>query len=327
MTTKTITPSAAPSRLRRLPPPLIALLLAIAIFFAGGLVAPGFVNADQAINIIRLAAFLGIIAIGQTMVIISGNEGIDLSAGALVTLGAILTFRLTNGQNEMILVALAAVLLTGALVGLVNGLAIAFLKMPPLVMTLGMAGGVMGLIYLVTRGELIGDDPPLLGQLLSERLVGPIPGVIILWLLIGVGMWLLLERTSFGKHLFAIGVNRTTARLSGVRVTRTLIITYTLAGALAAFAGFVLLAFTKTVFLNLGDPYLFKSIIAVVVGGTLLSGGKGSYWGTMAGALVLQVLSSLLLALGVAEAVQLIVYGVILLALLTFYGRQRSLRQ
>ena len=327
MTTQTLTPSATPRRLRRLPSPLIALLLAIALFFLGGILAPGFANADQAINIIRLAAFLGIIAVGQTLVIISGNEGIDLSAGALVTLGAILTFRLADGQNEMIPVALAAVLLTGAAIGLINGLAIAFLKMPPLVMTLGMAGVVTGLIYLVTRGELVGDDPPLLGQLLSERLVGPIPGVILLWLLIGVGMWLLLERTTYGKHLFAIGVNRKTARLSGVRVTRTLVVTYTLAGALAAFGGFVLLAFTKTVFLNLGDPFLFPAIIAVVVGGTLLSGGKGSYWGTMAGALVLQVLNSLLLALGVQEAVQLVIYGVILLVLITFYGRQRSLRQ
>jgi ribose transport system permease protein len=327
MTTKTLTPSAVPRRLRRLPSPLIALLLAISLFFLGGLLAPGFANLDQAINIIRLAAFLGIIAVGQTLVIISGNEGIDLSAGALVTLGAILTFRIADGQNELIPVTLAAVLLTGAAIGLINGLAIAFLKMPPLVMTLGMAGVVTGLIYLVTRGELVGDDPPLLGQLLSERLVGPIPGVILLWLLIGVGMWLLLERTSYGKHLFAIGVNRKTARLSGVRVTRTLVVTYTLAGALAAFGGFVLLAFTKTVFLNLGDPFLFPAIIAVVVGGTLLSGGKGSYWGTMAGALVLQVLNSLLLALGVQEAVQLVIYGVILLVLITFYGRQRSLRQ
>ncbi|MBL8146722.1 MAG: ABC transporter permease [Anaerolineae bacterium] len=327
MTAKTYTPAAATVRLRRLPPPLIALILAGVLFLVGGLAAPGFANPNQAINIARLAAFLGIISIGQTLVIISGNEGIDLSAGALVTLGAILTFRISGGQNEMIPVALAAVLLTGAAVGLINGLAIAFLKMPPLVMTLGMAGVVTGLIYLVTRGELIGDDPPLLGQLFSEQLIGPVPGVIILWLLIGVVMWVVLERTTYGKHLFAIGVNRTTARLSGVRVTRTLVITYTLAGALAAFAGFVLLAFTKTVFLNLGDPYLFPSIIAVVVGGTLLSGGKGSYWGTMAGALVLQVLTSLLRALGIEPAGQMVIYGVILLLIITFYGRQRSLRQ
>lgn len=312
---------------RRLPAPLIALLLAIALFFLGGILAPGFANIDQAVNIARLAAFLGIIAAGQTLVIISGSEGIDLSAGALVTLGAILAYRITDGSDSMIPIAILIVLAVGAVVGLINGLGIAFLRMPPLVMTLGMAGVVSGLIYFYTRGQLIGETPQLMGRLLSQALIGPIPGVIILWLLIGLGMWLLLERTTYGKHLFAIGVNRTTARLSGVRVTRMVIITYAAAGALSAFAGFVLLGFTQTVFLNLGDPYLFRSIIAVVVGGTVLAGGKGSYWGTMAGALVLQVINSLLLALRVDEAFQLVILGIILLALLTLYGRQRNLRQ
>lgn len=140
-------------------------------------------------------------------------------------------------------------------------------------------------------------------------------------------MWVLLERTTFGKQLFAVGTNRVAARLSGVRVTQVVVLTYVLSGALAAFGGFVLLGFTQTVFLNLGQPYLFPSIAAVVVGGTVLAGGKGSYWGTMAGALVLQVVDSLLLALRVEEAYQLIILGTILLALLTLYGRQRSVRQ
>lgn len=316
-----------PAALRRVPPPLLALILAVVLFIGGGVLAPGFANIDQAINIVRLAAFLGIIAAGQTLVIISGSEGIDLSAGALVTLGAILTYRITDGNDALIPVAILAVLIVGASIGLVNGLGISLLKMPPLVMTLGMAGVVTGLIYFYTQGELIGDTPPLMGRLLSSALIGPIPGVIVLWAIIGAGMWLLLERTPFGRQLFAIGVNRTTARLSGIGVTRTVVITYALGGALAAFAGFVLLGFTQTVFLNLGDRYLFPSIIAVVVGGTVMAGGKGSYWGTMAGALVLQVINSLLLALGVEEALQLIILGVILLILLTLYGRQRNLRQ
>lgn len=259
------------SAVRRLPPPLAALLLAIALFLIGGILAPGFANSTQAINIIRLAAFLGIIAAGQTLVIISGGEGIDLSAGAVVTLGAILTYRVTDGSDAMILPALLFVLMVGAGIGLVNGVGISLLKMPPLVMTLGMAGVVTGLIYFVTRGELIGDTPPAMGRLLSQALIGPVPGVIVLWLIFGVGMWLLLERTTFGKHLFAIGINRTAARLSGVRVTRTVTLTYVLSGALAAFGGFVLLGFTQTVFLNLGQPFLFPSIAAVVVGGTVLA--------------------------------------------------------
>ncbi len=309
------------------PPPLVALLLAIGLFLIGGVLAPGFANTDQAVNIVRLAAFLGIIAAGQTLVIISGGEGIDLSSGALVTLGAILTYRLTGGDDSLILPALAVVLLVGAGIGLLNGLGIAWLGMPPLVITLGVAGVVTGLVYFYTRGELIGKTPPAMGRLLSQSLIGPIPGVIFLWLIVGVAMWLLLERTGFGKQLFAIGINRTAARLSGVRVTLIVILTYVVSGALAAFGGFVLLGFTQTVFLNLGQPYLFPSIAAVVVGGTVLAGGKGSYWGTMAGALVLQVIDSLLIALRVEEAFQLIILGVILLVLLTMYGRQRSVRQ
>lgn len=310
-----------------MPPSLAALLLAVMLFLVGGILAPGFTNPTQAVNIIRLAAFLGIIAAGQTLVIISGGEGIDLSAGSLVTLGAILTYRITNGDDALILPALAIVLLVGAGIGLLNGLGVALLRMPPLVITLGMAGVVSGVIYFYTRGQLIGKTPPAMGRLLSQALIGPIPGVIILWLIFGAGMWVLLERTAFGKQLFAIGINRTTARLSGVRVNLIVVLTYMLGGALAAFGGFVLLGFTQTVFLNLGQPYLFPTIAAVVVGGTVLAGGKGSYWGTMAGALVLQVINSLLLALRVEESFQLMILGAILLVLLTLYGRQRSVRQ
>lgn len=315
------------SQFQRISPPLLALLLAVILFFLGGLISPGFVNINQAINIVRLAAFLGIIAAGQTLVIISGGEGIDLSVGAIVTLGAILTFRLTDGQNELILPVLALVLVVGAAIGLVNGIGIVYLRIPPLVMTLAMAGVVQGLVLLVTRGQLEGATPELMSDLISSPLIFRLPGVIFLWILLGIGMWILLERTPFGKMLFAVGVNRRTAMLSGIRVPVILLVTYALSGLLAAFGGFVLLSFTQTVFLNLGGPFLFPSIAAVVVGGTLLSGGKGSYWGTMSGALVLQLINSLLQAGGSPEAAQLIILGTVLLVLISFYGRQRAFRQ
>lgn len=313
--------------MQRISPPLLALILAIILFFLGGLISPGFVNIDQATNIVRLAAFLGIIGAGQTLVIISGNEGIDLSVGAIVTLGAIITFRLTNGDDALILPALGLALIVGALIGLVNGLGIIILRIPPLVMTLAMAGVVQGLVLQVTRGELLGDTPDRMSEFISAPVIAGIPGVIIIWILLGIGMWLLLERTSFGKQLFAIGSNRTTSKLSGIRVNLVVAATYTLSGLLAAFGGFVLLGFTQTVFLNLGNPYLFPSIAAVVVGGTLLSGGQGSYWGTMSGALVLTLIDSLLRAAQLQEAYQLIVLGFILLVLITVYGRQRGFRQ
>lgn len=312
---------------RYLSPPVIALLLAIILFFAGGLVNPAFVNPTQAINIVRLAAFLGIIAAGQTLVIISGKEGIDLSVGAVVTLGAILVFRLSNGDNAALLYAVPVALLAGALIGAINGIGVVIVGIPPLVMTLGMSGVVQGTILVVTQGQLTGGTPPVMGQFISSPLIGPFPGVIFIWLLVGVLMWLLLERTRFGKHLFAVGVNRTTARLSGVRVPVVVVATYALSGLLAAFGGFILLGFTQTVFLNLGGPYLFPAIAAVVIGGTVLSGGKGSYWGTMSGALVLTLIDSLLRAMQLQEAYQLIILGVILVILISIYGRQRNLRQ
>ncbi|MCB9456885.1 MAG: ABC transporter permease [Anaerolineaceae bacterium] len=312
---------------RYLTPPLIALLLAIALFFAGGLINPDFINVTQAINIVRLAAFLGIISAGQTLVIISGGEGIDLSVGAVVTLAAILTFRITGGDNNLIGVGLLASLSAGFIVGLLNGIGIALLHIPPLVMTLGMTGVVSGTILVVTQGEMLGATPALMSTYIAKPLIFGIPGVILIWVALGVVMWLLMERTTYGKHLFAIGVNRTAARLSGVRVERAVIITYTLAGLLAALGGFMLLGFAQTVLLNLGDPYRFPSIAAVVVGGTMLTGGKGSYWGTMSGALVLTLIDSLLRAMGLAEAYQLIVFGGLLVLLIAVYGRELNLRQ
>jgi ribose transport system permease protein len=307
-------------------PPLLALLLAIGLFFAGELIAPGFANPRQALNIVTLAAFLSFIAAGQTLVIISGSEGIDLSIGAVVTLGAILVFRYSDGKDELILPALGLALSMGAVVGLINGLGITFLSIPPLVMTLSMAGVVNGSIYVVTEKQLIGDTPELMKDLISRKLIGDIPGVIIAWLIFGLLIWFLLERTPYGKQLFAIGVNRTTARLSGISVTQVVITTYMLSGMLAALGGFMLLGFTQTVFLNLGDDYLFPSVAAVVIGGTLLSGGKGSYFGTMSGALVLTLIQSLLRARQMEQAYQYIILGVVLVLLLSVYGRQRALR-
>jgi ribose transport system permease protein len=326
LTDSTRTPArSSPARL--LSPPLIALLLAVALFFLGELIQPGFANLNQAVNIVRLAAFLGIIAAGQTLVILSGGEGIDLSVGAVVTLSAILVYRLSNGANALVLPSAALALGVGALIGFVNGVGVTALGIPPLVMTLGMTGIVQGLILVVTQGQMIGRAAPLLSQYISRPLLGPVPGVIVIWALVGLGMWLLLERTRYGKELFAVGVNRDAARLSGVRVPWAVLATFTLSGTLSALGGVMLLGFTQNVFLNLGDPYLFPSVAAVVVGGTVLAGGKGSYWGTMAGALVLTLLTSLLTASQLPEAIRQMILGATLLVLISVYGRQRSLRQ
>ena len=327
------------SRRIAISPPLAAVILAVVLFLLSGLLPNGFgsnpsVAVPQAINIIRLSVFLGIIAAGQTLVIISGGEGIDLSAGAVVTLAAILTYQIVNGKNEGVLPALAAVLVVGAIIGFLNGVGIAFLKISPLVMTLGMAGVVTGLIIATTQGAVRGAVAPIMTQLIARPVFLNIPGAIIIYIFFAALMWLLLERTAFGKHLFAIGTNRITSRLSGVRVTGMVLGTYALAGALAGLGGFLFIGNTGVVEISLGDRFLFPSIAAVAVGGTLLSGGKGSFWGTMAGALVLTLITSLLTVVvsspelrEYAEAVRRMVLGATLLIMISIYGRQRGFRQ
>jgi ribose transport system permease protein len=320
--------------MRRLaiPPPLAAVLLAIVLFLLSGLLPNGFgsnpdIAVAQATNIIRLAVFLGVVAAGQTLVIISGGEGIDLSAGAVVTLTAIVAYSVAAGQNGNVLPALLAALVAGALIGLLNGLGVMYLKVAPLVMTLGMAGVVTGLIIVITQGRVSGAVAPIMTQVIARPVFLGIPGAIPIWIGFGLLMWLVLQRTAYGKQLFAIGTNRITARLSGVNVSAVVVGTYALAGLLAGLAGFLVVGNTGVVHIRIGDPFLFPSIAAVAVGGTLLAGGKGSYWGTMAGALVLTLITSLLTTMQMPESVRRMVLGATLLIMISIYGRQRGLRQ
>ena len=261
------------------------------------------------------------------MVIISGFEGIDLSAGSIVTLTAILTYVIVKGNDDKVLLALFVSIIVGALIGLLNGMGITFLKISPFVMTLGMGGVITGAVIILNHGNLAGKVAPIMTRIIARPRIGKIPGAIVIWVVFSILMWLLLERTTYGKHLFAIGVNRVTAKLSGVNVTGVNLTTYALAGLLAGFGGFLLVGNTGVVLISLGQPYLFPSIAAVAVGGTLLSGGKGSYWGTMAGAVVLTLITSLLTTMQMPDSVRRMVLGATLLFLISIYGRQRALRQ
>ena len=236
---------------------------------------------------------------------------------------------MSAANNDKVLLALLVSLAVGAVIGFLNGAGITFLKISPFVMTLGMSGVVTGLILVINHGNVSGKVAPIMTRLIARPVSPgiPIPSALVIWLIFGILMWLLLERTTFGKNLFAIGVNRVTAKLSGVNVTGMNLATYALAGALAGFGGFLVVGNTGVVFIALGQPFLFPSIAAVAVGGTLLSGGKGSYWGTMAGAIVLTLITSLLTTMQMPDSVRRMVLGGTLLVLISIYGRQRTLRQ
>jgi len=315
---------------KRLSPPLIAFLLALVLFLISAVFFSG-QDLDSTLargqNILRITAFLGIIAAGQTLVIISGGEGIDLSVGATVTLSAIVVGAILNKQDNLILPALLAALAIGAAIGLLNGFGVAMLRIHPLVMTLSVAGVIEGVMLAIYRGQVRGGAGPLMAKFVSFPVVFGLAGAVLVWIVLSLLIWVLLTRTHYGKNLYAIGINRETAYLSGVRVPLTAIIAYVLSGLLAAFGGFMLLGFTQSVYFTLGEAYLFPSIAAVVIGGTTLAGGEGSYWGTMSGALVLIVIDSILTTVQLPQPVRQIILGAILIGVITVYGRQKALRQ
>ncbi|NUL49473.1 ABC transporter permease [Cellulosimicrobium funkei] len=307
-------------------PVVIAAVIAVGLVVIGGILRPGFADPDQVVSMLRIASFLGIIAIGQTIVVLSGGEGIDLSVGTVATLSAIIAARIMDGANAGALGGVLLAVGVAAVIGLVNGLGVVFLRIPPFVMTLGMMGVVSGLILVVTGGVADGRAAPVLIDLVSGRGVFGVPGIVLLWIGLTAAVVLLLRRTGYGWSLHAVGANREAARLSGVPVARTRVLAYVLCSAFAAIGGIAMLGYTQTVFLSLADGQMMPSIAAVIIGGTLVSGGVGGVLGTGIGAVVLTVLNSLLTTLTIPESTRTVVNGLVLIVLLAVYGRQRRLR-
>jgi ribose transport system permease protein len=313
--------------LRRLADPLfLAILVIVALMAIGEFVSPGFARGDQIMSLLVVSAILGIVAAGQNLVVIGGREGIDLSVGALISLGAVLSGNVMNGEDSGIL---PAILFTGAvtfLIGIVSGLGITLLRIPPLVMTLGMMTVIQGALIVVSRGIPSGNAAPALTSFVVRPLVFGIPGILFLWALLALAMWFLLRRTSFGYALYAMGSNERAAILSGRRVGRLRVLLYGLSGLLAGLSGFCLLGYTVNSFISVGDQYVLPSIIAVVIGGTSLAGGSGNYIGTAAGAIALTVLQSVLTTLEIDFWGRQVIFGAVLLLLMLMYGRQSRLR-
>lgn len=307
-------------------PILLAAAAIAALVALGELVSPGFASTGQVANMLRVASFLGVLAVGQTLVILSGGGGIDLSVGKVATFGAIIGSRIMQGQDDRLVPGILIALALCALIGAANGFGVAYLSIPPFVMTLGMAGVVHGLIMVYTGGRADGRAAPALTSLVNDRFLFNLPGAVVLWAVIAVAVTAVLRRTTFGWRLFAVGSNVVTAELSGVPVRRTVVLTYTIASVCAAMGGLLLVGYTESVMINLADDYTMPSIAAVIIGGTLAAGGVGGYIGTALGAIILTVLTSLLTTLDLGSAWRVIISGVVLLVLLTVYGRQKRLR-
>jgi ribose transport system permease protein len=207
-----------------------------------------------------------------------------------------------------------------------SGLGVTLLRIPPLVMTLGMLGVVQGALVLLTRGVPSGRAAPMLNDLVTDPLLFGLPGIVFVWIAAGALLTLILRRTTFGYNVYAIGANEAAAALAGVAVLRTRALLFGLSGLFSGLTGILLLGYTEYVFVGAGDQYMLPSIIAVVIGGTSLAGGRGGYVGTMAGAIVLVLLQSILTTLNIPPFGRQIIFGATLLGLMLLYGRQRRLR-
>jgi ribose transport system permease protein len=298
---------------------IFALVLLLLLFIAiVELIKPGTVNPVWLSNTLLFAAPLGILAAGQTMVMLTG--GIDLSVVSVAMGSAFLmtTMALKFGSALAIAIGLAL----GLTVGAINGVGIALLGVQPLVMTLGTGLMTQGVIIVYSQRILASRSivPDFIHALGSDRL-GLIPLDVFLWLPIAALVVITLGRTGFGRLLYAIGDNREACRLAGVRVWRLLFVDYIICALFASLAGLVLVGHTNSADLSLAATYLLPSIAAVIIGGTSIFGGRGGYSGTIIGALILTVLDGLLTLLDSPEPIKQILYGVIIFSLAAAYSR------
>jgi ribose transport system permease protein len=298
---------------------VVALLLLLLLFVAAvELLKPGTVNPVWLSNTLLFAAPLGILAAGQTMVMVTG--GIDLSVVSVAMGSAFLmtTMALKFGAVPAVTIGLGL----GLVVGAINGVGVALLSVQPLVMTLGTGLMTQGIIIVYSQRILASRSivPDFIHAIGSDRL-GIIPFDLFLWLPIAALVMVALRQTGFGRLLYAIGDNPEGCRLAGVRVWRLLLIDYVVCALLASIAGFVLVGHTNSADLSLASTYLLPSIAAVIIGGTSIFGGRGGYSGSIIGALILTVLDGLLTLLDSPEPIKQILYGAIIFALAAAYSR------
>jgi ribose transport system permease protein len=283
----------------------LVVIVVTAGVYGSGLSAVSYIN-----SLMVLTAFLAVLGLGQGAVILSG--GLDLSVPWAIAFTGVLLTGLTDGAPGAIGWVIPLALGAGLLIGVINGAGIVFFGLPPIVMTIAMNGVLQGAALVFSNGTPVGLAPQPLQWFMSGRPLGLAPAA---WFLLAfvIGATLLLGRTTFGRRIYAVGNSQAAARLSGVGVGATLIGVYMLSGLCSAIVGIMLTGFTTMAFLGMGDPYLLPSIAIVVVGGTLITGGRGHYLGIVGGALLLTALSTLLAGTTLPFATRDIIYGAVVL--------------
>lgn len=291
----------------------------VVLILVTGLIRPSYLSVSGLRNTVLLAAPLGIMAAGQTILMLTG--GIDLSV-AMVATGA--AYIAGHQSPKGAAIAIVFGLLVGIVAGSANGVGVGVFKVNPLIMTLAMSAILLGLFTAWAQTIFTGSTTvaPFIKQLGGGSFFGNrIPYNALVWALVAVAVIWMLRRTGLGRIIYAVGDNPMAVRLSGGRIWQVHLAVYTMAGFLAALAGILLAGRTGAVDLQLASTFLLPSVAAAVIGGTSIFGGVGSYSGTILGALILSVLNSMLTFLNVGQAVQQVVYGLIVLSLAWLYAK------
>lgn len=301
----------------------LVYLVLVLILISAQVIIPGFLGARNIGNILKIASFLGIAAIGQTLAILIG--GIDMSVSNVITLANIVTAQMMLGDNSNIMIALVTIIFIGAIVGCVNAFGITYFKIPPIVMTIGVGTVLQGIALLYSKGAPKGNAAPLLRKFVNDPVVFNLtPWVVVFWLVISILTIILLKCTPFGRRVYAVGNSRKTSLYTGIHINQIIFICYILSGIFAAITGVILTGYTGTASAEAGALYSMNSIVAVVVGGTAITGGRGGYGGTILGVIIITVLNNILTVMNIPISGVMIAQGLIIIIMVYVYGKEKD---
>jgi ribose transport system permease protein len=310
---------AAKQYLKTLLPSFCAI---IALFIVGNLIANGFISMNNISSIFMTAALLAIASIAQNTVVIAGNNGIDLSIGAVASCTALICPSLPMENPWQLLLAVLLALAIGALFGSINGLFISVTKIAPLIVTLIMASVVSGVVMVLTRGQPSAWISDLLRSI-SNTVLPPFRVLTIIGIVIvAVSEWI-LKKTRAGRKLQLIGDNNNAAGIAGINTRKGIFYSYVVSGSLAGLLGLLIVGYAGSTTLNMAESYTLLSLAAITIGGTNLSGGQGSFVSGALGAIVLIQLTSILQALNMDQGRRQVIQGGLLLVIMIVNTRSQ----
>jgi ribose transport system permease protein len=318
-------PAPVPRRRRIDPAIATAFGCSLLLLLVGSLYSPNFLSPEYLLQQLKVGSFLGIAASGVMLVILLGH--IDLSIPWVLTSGAMMGCAVAGIGPAGPALAVPAGIVVGALFGALNGIGVAYLRIPAMIVTLATNVVAQGLMVVYSGGFSPQDAAPApMRWLATGFLVPGIPNAILVWALVGLAMVFALTRTAFGRAVYGIGNRERAVYLSGIDTRRVVLVAFVLCGALAGFAGVLLAGYASKAAQSMGDAYLLPAIAAVVLGGTSILGGRGSYIGTVAGVILITLLQSILSVMQMPEAGRQMIYGLVIILMLLLYGRSAAER-